>query len=113
MESYASRPAFITIKDHKPNFRNNTKCRLINPAKNEIGLVSKKYLETIIKNVSNKIRVNQWRNTATVIDWFRSLPQKANSRFVKFDNVEYYPSISETLLDRAISFAKSLTSNRD
>ena len=25
--------AFITIKDHKDNFRNNTKCRLINTAK--------------------------------------------------------------------------------
>ena len=33
MECYPSRPAFISIKDHKPNFRNNTKCRLINPAK--------------------------------------------------------------------------------
>ena len=35
MERYASRPAFITTKDHEPNFRNNIKCRLINPAKNE------------------------------------------------------------------------------
>ena len=34
MEWYASRSAFFIIKDHKPNFRNNTKCRLINPAKN-------------------------------------------------------------------------------
>ena len=35
MECYASHPDFITIKDHKPNFRDNTKCQLINPAKNE------------------------------------------------------------------------------
>ena len=33
MECYASRPAFITAKDRKSNLRNNTKCRLINPAK--------------------------------------------------------------------------------
>ena len=33
MECYASRPAFITVKDRKPNLRNNTKCRLNNPAK--------------------------------------------------------------------------------
>ena len=26
MECYASRLAFIAIKDHKQNFRNNTKC---------------------------------------------------------------------------------------
>ena len=28
---------FITLKDHKDNFENNPKTRLINPAKNEIG----------------------------------------------------------------------------
>ena len=56
----ASRPAFITIKDRKPNFRNNTKLRLINPAKIKLRLVSKKHLEKI----------------TTVIDWFKSLPQK-------------------------------------
>ena len=60
MECYASRPAFIIIKDHKPNFQNNTKCRLINPAKNKLGLVSKKHLEEIIANVANTIKVNQW-----------------------------------------------------
>ena len=27
------KPAFITIKDHKENFENNMKCRLINPTK--------------------------------------------------------------------------------
>ena len=59
MECYASRPAFITIKDHKPNFRNNTKRQLSNPAKNELGLVSKKHLEKIIANISDTIKVNQ------------------------------------------------------
>ena len=29
----AKREAFITLKDHKPNFSNNSTCRLINPAK--------------------------------------------------------------------------------
>ena len=33
--------AFITLKDHKPNFQNNPKVRLINPAKNELGRISK------------------------------------------------------------------------
>ena len=32
----AKREAFITLKDHKPNFANNPTCRLINPAKSEI-----------------------------------------------------------------------------
>ena len=113
MECYASRPAFITIKDHKPNFRNNIKCRLINPAKNELGLVSKKHLEKIIANVANTTKVNQWQNTTTVIDWFKLLPQKDKSRFIKFDIVEFYPSISEELLNRSISFARSITTISD
>ena len=49
MECYASRPAFITFKDHKSNCRNNAKCRLINPANNELKLVSKKHLETLLR----------------------------------------------------------------
>ena len=36
-------------------------------------------------NVANTIIVNQWRNTTTVRDWFKSLPQKGKSRFEKFD----------------------------
>ena len=109
MECYASRPAFITVKDQKLNFRHNTKCRLINPAKNELRLASKKHLEEIIKNVANTIRVNQWRNTTTAIDWFKLLPQKDKLRLAKFDNVEFYPSISNELLNCSISFARSIT----
>ena len=32
---------FSTLKDHKENFQNNPTVRLINPAKNEIGRISK------------------------------------------------------------------------
>ena len=87
----------------------NTKCRLINPAKNELRLVSKKHLEKIIGYVANTIKVSQWRNTTTVIDWFKFLPPKDKSRFIKFDIIELYPSISEGLLNRSISFARFVT----
>ena len=39
--------AFITLKDHKANFQNNPKVRLLNPAKNEIGCISKSILDKI------------------------------------------------------------------
>ena len=48
-----------------------------------------------------------------MIGWFKLLPQKDNSRFVKFDIVEFYPSISEELLNRSISFARSITTISD
>jgi hypothetical protein len=30
--AFSKRDSFVTIKDHKDNYINNTKCRLINPA---------------------------------------------------------------------------------
>ena len=37
METYEVDNSFITIKDHKGNFDNHPKVRLISPAKNELG----------------------------------------------------------------------------
>ena len=33
--------AFITVKDHKDSFPGRMECRLINPAKNHLGKISK------------------------------------------------------------------------
>ena len=41
VDKTASKEAFITLKDHKPNFANKPTCRLINPTKSEIGKISK------------------------------------------------------------------------
>ena len=38
IKKYHQNQSFITLKDHKENFQNNPKCRLINPAKTEMGL---------------------------------------------------------------------------
>ena len=54
MECYSGSHAHITLKDNKGNFRNNIKCRLINPSKSEVGLVSKCYLSNIIADASIK-----------------------------------------------------------
>ena len=37
IECMKKREAFISLKDHKENFENNPKCRLINPAKSNSG----------------------------------------------------------------------------
>ena len=108
MECYSDQSAFITLKDHKANFKNNTKCRLINPSKSEVCLVSKHYLSSIISMVAEKSGVNQWRNTSTAIKWFENLQNKQNRRFIKFDMADFYPSIAEHLLERSIEYAKRL-----
>ena len=55
--------AFITVKDHKPNFQTDTKCRLINPAKPQIGKVSSQMLQNINDIVRKATGLKQWRST--------------------------------------------------
>ena len=108
-EAFAKRDAYITLKDHKENFPNNPKCRLINPAKGEMGVVSKKLLQEINAKVHSATRVNQWRNTSTVIDWFNNIKYKLRRKFIQLDIVEFYPSISRKLLTDALDFARKHT----
>ena len=51
--------------------------------------------------------------TTTVIDWFKLHPQKSKSIFIKIDIAEFYPSISEELLNCSISFARSISTISD
>ena len=105
-ERIAERQAFISLKDHKDNFANNPTCRLINPAKSEIGRVSKQILEKINTDLRSKSELNQWKNSAPVINWFTNIPNKQQHTFAIFDIESFYPSISEELLTKAIHFAK-------
>ena len=63
----AQKQAFITLKDHKENFHNTPKCRLINPTKSEIGKISKQILENINTHTRTATKLNQWKNTNEVI----------------------------------------------
>ena len=50
---------FITLKDHKENFANKPTVRLINPANNEIGRISKCILDDINARLRDSLGVNQ------------------------------------------------------
>ena len=43
IKSLAKTPAFITLKDHKENFRSSYACRLINPPKSSLEKSVKLY----------------------------------------------------------------------
>ena len=51
IEYMAKAPAYITLKDHKDNFRSAHSCRLTNSCKSEIGKISKTILENINRNL--------------------------------------------------------------
>ena len=105
VDSLVTKDSFITLKDHKPNFLNNPTCRLINPSKSEIGIISKQILQRINSNIVKSTNINQWKNTDAVIKWFSNIPNKSTRSFVCFDIVDFYPSISEELLNKALTFA--------
>ena len=94
------------LKDHKENFLNRPTTRLLNPAKNEIGRISKHILQNINKILSEETKVNGWKNTESVINWFESIPNKHLYTFLMFDITDFYPSIKEKLLWEGIRFAK-------
>lgn len=50
-------------------------------------------------------KLNQWKNTDSVIKWFDNMPDKSTRSFISFDVVDFYPSISEELLKQALTFA--------
>lgn len=110
MDSLARKEAFITFKDHKDDFLDKLPCRLINPAKSEIGIVSKRILDDINTSLKERLSVQQWKNSSDVTTWFNSIARKDRCVFTCFDICDFYPSISEELLQKALDFAEQVTS---
>lgn len=109
IDQLAEKEVFITLKDHKPNFENNPTCRLISPTKSEIGHVSKVILSKLVASVVESTGLNLWKSTREVLEWYRKFPNKQEGSFINFDIVDFYPSITEQLLLRAIDFANQYT----
>lgn len=49
--------------------------------------------------------LNQWKNSDSVIRWYKDIPDKPAHSFICFDIVDFYQSISEDLLTKALVFA--------
>ena len=94
IEVSASKDAFITLKDHKPDFINNPTCRLINPTKSEIGIISKHILDNIKEEIIKVTKANLWRSSSNVIKWFRAIPNKSQHSFITFDVCDFYPPLA-------------------
>ena len=74
-----------------------------------MGHLSKAIVDTANKNIREAMGLSQWKNTDTVIDWFKSIRNKHLCKFVVFDIREFYPSITENLLKKALTFAEAHT----
>lgn len=63
IEYISPRQSFIALKNHKANFNRNPKCELINPAKTEIGIISKCILDSILNKLSREFDLQMWGNS--------------------------------------------------
>ena len=108
-ERIARTPSFVTLKEHKDNFRSNPTCCLINPSKNQLGKVSKQLVEKKNYDIIEKLQLSQWRNTNAVLKWFNNITDKSNSNFIQFNIKQFYPSITEKILHQTFKFAKQHT----
>ena len=97
---------FITLKDHKANFLNHPATGLINPAKIEIGRISKQFLDQINSKLCQVLKVNEWKNTASIINWFKKIESKSSHKFIMLVIKDIYPSIKDVLLIEALEFPK-------
>ena len=113
MFTTSKQEAFISLKDHKPNFKNKPTSRLINPTKPELGKVSKRLLAKIVGIVRRESGLKQWKNTQELLAFYNGLPDKQKSSFIKFDICAFYPAISEQLLRKSIDHAAKYTQISD
>jgi hypothetical protein len=88
----APKDTFVTLKDQKKNIETNPKYLLINPAKSEVGKISKIILHDINSQIRNATRLNQWKKYLSVIYWFKNIKNKPSHFFLSFDIAEFYPS---------------------
>ena len=94
MEKLQETEEYIIINDFKKDFPNKILCRLINPSKSSIEKISEVILDKISKQIQLITKVNQWKETSRVIEWFNNFQSKERLSFVVFDIESNYPSIS-------------------
>jgi len=81
----------------------------LNPSKSPFNKFTKAKLDTINKRTIIGSKLNQWKNTDSVINWFNKLKITPKTRFIKFDITKFYPSITKTTLINSLKFAEKFT----
>ena len=63
-------------------------------------------LEKANKYLVDLLNLNQWEKSDMVANWFRSIKNKSQCALIQLDIMEFYPSVTETILGNALCFAK-------
>ena len=73
VEVFTYSEAFMTLKDHKMNFVSKMAVRLLNPAKPQLGKITKVKLQRINSEIRSIEKLNQLQSTNGAIKWFNGL----------------------------------------
>ena len=71
-----------------------------------MGRIRKVILKNISKELRNKLKLQKWNNTTTVINWFKKTENKNRYRSMIFHIKDIYSSISKKLLDDSVNFTR-------
>ena len=77
---------------------------MINTSKSDIG---KQKFDKVVAKILEFSNVNQWKNTSSVLGWYKNIAHKNQCIFVNFDIENFYPSISCNLFKKAVDYAQS------
>ena len=97
--------AYITVRGHKDGCPEQL---CFNPSKSDFRKVSKFILIKIQQKVITSTCKNQWKNSNSVIKWFKSIDNENQCLFIVFDMESFYPSIFLNLFHKTIDFASTI-----
>ena len=109
---YQKANAFISIRDHKPNFPHSISCKTINPSKTHLDKWSKVILQKHLFNIRNNCNLTQCNNSAEVVEWFKLIDDKTHKCFLHFDIINFYHSIKRNHFN-AIKFSSKYSQFSD
>ena len=89
-----------TYKKSNKETERRINCDGIKYAK-EANILDKQILDQINSKLCEILKLNEWKNTASLIFWFKKIESKSSHKFL-FDIKDFYHSIKEGLLIEAL-----------
>ena len=66
-----------------------------NPSESVLSKVSKVTLKNKNKNFLNSLKVYQWKDTDSVVNWFNAIKSKPHRYFIQLKIAKFYHSIMD------------------
>ena len=72
----------------------------------ELSRISKLILDGINTSPGNLIKVNQWKDTSKVIQWYKNIRNRQNHNLILLDIKDFYPTITKGLLTKCLKLGE-------